>query len=566
MHVLILGGYGTFGGNIARLLAGKEGLTLILAGRNLEKATAACRRLNIDKAQLIPAEIDRNIALTTQINLAPNVIIDATGPFQNFKGQARNHVIHYALQIGAHYLDLSDDTNFIRHIESFDAAAKTANITALSGLSTYPVLSVAIAQQLRLDCPNAHHMHCAIAPSPKARLGKNVLAAILNAAGRKAIYERQNGQTRRTYGLIKRRWAVIAPPLERPLKALLCLQVDSPEAVFFKDINSLKVIENYAAPQPIWMLQLLNILSHLARLKLFPPLRMFTRLCHGLHNIFARGEHRSGYYLHLENMSHMAAYHLTAEGDDGPLIPSLPAVIIIERLLNNRLPAFGARSAGGEISLAEYETIFDRLKIHYGRHISPKTHDFTQPVYRQALDAAYDKLPPNIQSLHDITEEKTYHGKANIIRGKNPLAHVLCVVFGFPKAGNDIDVSIRRKPLKGHKELWERRFNGKIMRSTQEAGTGREAHMIIERFGPLAINLAYYKDGDVYRIETRGWRAFGCPMPRFLCPYGDIYERAENGRFHFHVELCAPLIGRLVKYVGWFNPAPETSPHGGQTN
>ncbi|MBC7737498.1 MAG: hypothetical protein H7245_09860 [Candidatus Saccharibacteria bacterium] len=41
MKILILGGYGVFGGRLVQLLAG-QGLDLIVAGRDLQRARAFC--------------------------------------------------------------------------------------------------------------------------------------------------------------------------------------------------------------------------------------------------------------------------------------------------------------------------------------------------------------------------------------------------------------------------------------------------------------------------------------------------------------------------------------------
>ena len=53
---------------------------------------------------------------------------------------------------------------------------------------------------------------------------------------------------------------------------------------------------------------------------------------------------------------------------------------------------------------------------------------------------------------------------------------------------------------------------------------------------------------------VREWRAFGMPMPRALAPNGAAFQSAENGRFHFDVEIRLRLIGRLVHYRGWLAP------------
>ena len=54
MKILILGGYGTFGGRLAHLLAEEKRLTLILAGRSIQKAKRFCEGLP-SGAQKVPA-------------------------------------------------------------------------------------------------------------------------------------------------------------------------------------------------------------------------------------------------------------------------------------------------------------------------------------------------------------------------------------------------------------------------------------------------------------------------------------------------------------------------------
>ena len=58
------------------------------------------------------------------------------------------------------------------------------------------------------------------------------------------------------------------------------------------------------------------------------------------------------------------------------------------------------------------------------------------------------------------------------------------------------------------------------------------------------------------RLIVRRWSLFGIPMPRFLSPSGEAFEYEQDGRFHFDVELKAPLLGRLVRYRGWLVPLP----------
>jgi uncharacterized protein DUF4166 len=43
-------------------------------------------------------------------------------------------------------------------------------------------------------------------------------------------------------------------------------------------------------------------------------------------------------------------------------------------------------------------------------------------------------------------------------------------------------------------------------------------------------------------------------MPLALAPRGDAYEFAEEGRFHFHVEIGHAFTGLIVRYRGWLVP------------
>jgi hypothetical protein len=93
------------------------------------------------------------------------------------------------------------------------------------------------------------------------------------------------------------------------------------------------------------------------------------------------------------------------------------------------------------------------------------------------------------------------------------------------------------------------------MLSTQEPGRGRNQHLITERFGPFAFGLAMVTDGANLRVIPRRWTLFGLPLPRTLMPRGDSYEAEAAGKFHFHVEIALPLMGPVVTYDGWLDPA-----------
>ena len=60
------------------------------------------------------------------------------------------------------------------------------------------------------------------------------------------------------------------------------------------------------------------------------------------------------------------AWHMMAEGDDGPFIPSMACEAIIRHCLDGKPPTPGARPATGDLELEDYEKLFARRTIHTG--------------------------------------------------------------------------------------------------------------------------------------------------------------------------------------------------------
>lgn len=73
----------------------------------------------------------------------------------------------------------------------------------------------------------------------------------------------------------------------------------------------------------------------------------------------------------------------------------------------------------------------------------------------------------------------------------------------------------------------------------------------------LDFELALVFDGARLRLVPRRWSLLGIPLPRAFAPAGAAYEYAENGRFHFHVEIAHRLTGLIVRYRGWLASSNE---------
>ena len=126
MRILILGGYGVFGGRLAQLLADMPGLELLIAGRSLAKATAFCASYQ-GLPKTTPVALNRTDIHTRLAPLNPDLIVDASGPFQAY-GADCYCVVDAAIEHRIPYLDFADSAEFVANIETRDAAAKSAGV------------------------------------------------------------------------------------------------------------------------------------------------------------------------------------------------------------------------------------------------------------------------------------------------------------------------------------------------------------------------------------------------------------------------------------------------------
>ena len=76
MKVVVIGGYGVFGGRLAQLLL-RDGHEVWIAGRNLQKAEKWAARHGGR-----PLQLDLSQGLAPIKEVAPRALVDAAGPFQ----------------------------------------------------------------------------------------------------------------------------------------------------------------------------------------------------------------------------------------------------------------------------------------------------------------------------------------------------------------------------------------------------------------------------------------------------------------------------------------------------
>jgi hypothetical protein len=561
MKILIIGGYGTFGSRLSRLLANQSQLTLLIAGRSIKNAQSFCHELNNNLATILPLYFDRNDSqIESRLqSIQPDLVVDATGPFQSY-GKDPYRIVKACLATSINYLDLADASQFVKNIVQFDNQAKEKNIYVLSGVSSFPVLTAAVVRRLAKGLTTIHSIKGGIAPSPYADIGRNVIRAIASYSGQQMPLVR-NGQLTVGYALTETMRYTISPPGYLPLNNRRFSLVDVPDHQALRDLwPNIDSIWIGAGPIPEILHRLLNSLAWLVRWRLIPSLSPLTLLFYRVIKVVRWGENRGGMFVSIQGIGKQGqkierSWHLLAEGDSGPFIPSMSIAAIVHRTLEGKKPINGARAATTDIDLEDYERLFEKHIIVTGQRELKNINDTELTLYQKLLDQAWYKLPQSLQRMHAYKTVTKVAGFAKVESGTSIASRFIAMLFRFPQAGEEVPVQVVFQP-KATGELWTRTFIDKSFSSWQTEGHGRSDKLLNERFGPFTFGLALVVKSSKLYLIVRNWSFLGIPLPILLVPNGDSYEYDDNGRFCFNVEIKHIFTGLIVRYTGWLEPFP----------
>jgi len=543
--VLIIGGYGQFGGRLSRRLRKTPELKVLVGGRTMSKAAALCE---IYKGNLEPVLFDSKGDLDTQLKtLSPWLVVDAAGPFQA-KFRAGYGLAKACITRGIHYIDLSDSGPFTQGIADLDAAAKQTNAAVISGASSVPALSSAVVDAAQNQFSQIDSIEGGISPGGKIDIGLSVTQAVLSYLGRPlkifrgGVWESETG-----YSRVHKH--TIALEGEKPLRRWFGL-CEAPDEILFPDhYKGVQTVRFYGS-QELWVIhQSIVILAWLQK-------RGFVKNLDKRAKFFAWwgtqlgkfASERGGMFMMIKGKDKAGAdisqqWNLIASEGDGPFIPILAAEILISRWMN-AAPTSGARSAVSEITLAEFEAMFKSLAIK-SEFAAPRP---ALPVFRQVLGESYAALPAALQTGHEVTSYKTMTGRVDITRGKNPLTHLAANIIGFAKAQKDAPISVTMD-VRGNTEIWTRTIGTTNFKSVLSPGSS--PYEVFEKFGPVKFKMLFRVDDNKLHYDIIGACMFGMPLPKFLRPKSVTHEREENGKFIFDVDTALPLLGRLIAYKGW---------------
>lgn len=541
--VLILGGYGVFGGRLARLLL-EGGATVLVAGRSRAAAQAFCAIHGGTPVAISREDLTPDLLRVHDVQ----VLVDAAGPFQAYN-ETPYQLAEAAIEAGCAYLDLSDDAGFTVGISALDGAARTAGVPVISGVSTVPALSAAAVAALAQGLADIALIETAILPGNRAPRGLSVMRAILGQAGRPLRLWR--GQ----------RWcqvpgwsapaSVVLPTLDKRWASF----IGAPDlALFPRHFGARSVL--FRAGLELRLLHFgLWALSLPVRWGLIPSLAPMAGSMRWLAARFERfGTDRGGMSVAVGGRDAIGApllktWTLVAEQGDGPFIPTIAGTLLVERIARDALLP-GARPALQDLSLEEVEAGLTRLNVTCARASRPAPR-----LMEQALGARWHSLPAPIRRLHDVWDVERFQGQAQIAGARHPLGRMIAALFRLPRTGTDCPLEVT-KTRSTHGETWMRDFNGRRMVSRlSRAGPGH----LEERFGPLRFRLRIDASKAGLTLHILSGSCLGLPLPKALLPRTVAQESVRDGVFHFDVALHAPIVGLLAHYRGWLQPQAEVS-------
>jgi saccharopine dehydrogenase-like NADP-dependent oxidoreductase len=361
-RVLIVGGYGAFGARAAERLAREPGFEIVIAGRSADKARIHAAALAATaRTPVRHAALDAASATAEAVrSLAPNVVINASGPFQQ-----QNYALARAcIAAGCHYIDLADARTFVTGIGSFDGAAKAAGVSVISGASSVPGLSSAAVRRMAEDLRRLNEVHIGISPGNSFDPGIATAASIIGQAG-KPLGVRQGGRQIAAHG-----WQGLHRHRFPEIGYRWMSTVDVPDLDLLPQHYPELATVRFSAGLEVGLFHLgLWGASWLARAGLVRSLApLAAPMLAAKRRLSMLGSDTGGMFVRVvgvddEGITRTRVWNLVARGGDGPYVPAMASVILAKQLIANDGPAPGASPCFGLFQLEDFEAEVGDLDI-----------------------------------------------------------------------------------------------------------------------------------------------------------------------------------------------------------
>lgn len=360
-RVLVVGGYGFFGRRLVERLSLRPGLQVIAAGRSAGQGRALAESLRkfalaeVSNATLNVSAPDFASQLAA---LKPHVLVNASGPFQGQK----YHVAKACISAGVHYIDLADGREFVSGISVLDSEAAAAGLAVISGASSVPALSSAVADHLSQGMAPVQSIDIGISPGNRTERGLSTIQAILSYCG-KPLPAPAGGTSFGWSGSRRHRYPA-------PVGSRLLSPCDVPDLVLLPERYPGSPNVSFGAGLELTFLHRgMNVMAGMSRIGLVPDWARYASLLKLAADCF-KGMGSDAGAMHVTVTGALAqggkstrTWHLLATGGDGPYVPTLAAAALTRKLQSGDTSFLGARPCIGVLTLADFARELEGLSI-----------------------------------------------------------------------------------------------------------------------------------------------------------------------------------------------------------
>lgn len=175
VNIVVLGGAGDMGSHVVNNIIEYSGAQVTIADYGLAEAQALARKIG-ERARSIFVDASNRDSLLLALRDA-DVAVGAIGPFYRFA----HKMAWAALESQVPYVDICDDHGPIDILFEFDAVARRAGVTMITGLGWTPGLSNILARHGANQLDRVEEVHIAWAGSAADSAGLAVVKHVLYA-------------------------------------------------------------------------------------------------------------------------------------------------------------------------------------------------------------------------------------------------------------------------------------------------------------------------------------------------------------------------------------------------
>eukprot|EP01130_Rhizamoeba_saxonica_P015768 TRINITY_DN7127_c0_g1_i2.p1 TRINITY_DN7127_c0_g1~~TRINITY_DN7127_c0_g1_i2.p1 ORF type:complete len:577 (+),score=90.14 TRINITY_DN7127_c0_g1_i2:11-1741(+) len=545
--IMILGGTGNFGYEIAQQLLSQSQFKILICSRNLEKSQKAVNIMKKSNSalddQIVPFEIDINDSehLPDLIKRSgADLVIDATGPYLGDYSLART-----CIEQGVSFIDLADQHGHVNNFQKeLDADCKKNGVFAITGASTFPGLSGAMIDHIIKDkIKHVQKIEMYMSPGNHHDKGISTIKSALSYCGSKIEFKDS----------VKYGWNELETIYFLGSKRYIT-HVDIPDrSIYAKYFGNPVVITKAGIELKTAMIGI-KILSWLCRMGILKDVNQYSSSLKKLIDIFRNCGTDTGCMKvkvvgtdHKNNKIQGSCTLLALQGD-GPYIPVHPACIIAEKYVKGELTGkTGAFPCIGFFSMEEFLESMRGKQIHKFTDYDTYGNDDKNAFYLGLTDHTRTNLPKGIINFH--CKEGIVEGTLTVWRKPGLLSYLLAKIAGVPQPKNH--QSEMKCVVETSNNKWKRDFEGQILSSNWSFEKGICCETIgLWKFAFMLLPSKTENEGFEH-IFKRAW-FMNIPIPRSLSPspVGKTIAHKDGLGWYVQTELSIPVFGKIYSYEG----------------